>query len=139
MEFREQSGPLHIAHYCRYYAMIWMLQSFLMTKMSILYSRMSENDRIKLLQIVIKRIIVNDDGEIINIGVGEDISIADLASMIARVVGFNGSMEFDDSKPDGTPRKLLDVSKLGSLGWQAQTALHDGIVQTYAWFTENTM
>jgi GDP-L-fucose synthase len=78
-----------------------------------------------------------DKGEIVNVGVGEDISIADLASLVARIVGFDGRLEFDDSKPDGTPCKLLDVSRLSSLGWQAKTTLHDGIVQTYAWFAEN--
>jgi GDP-L-fucose synthase len=78
-----------------------------------------------------------DDGQIVNVGVGEDISIADLASLIAEIVGFDGKLAFDTSKPDGTPQKLLDVSKLSSLGWQAKTALHDGIAQTYAWFTEN--
>ena len=77
-----------------------------------------------------------DDGEIINVGVGEDISIADLASLVARTVGFSGKLEFDHSKPDGTPRKLLDVSRLMSLGWQPKTTLDDGIVQTYAWFTD---
>jgi GDP-L-fucose synthase len=77
-----------------------------------------------------------DDGEIINVGVGEDISIADLASLVARTVGFSGKLEFDHSKPDGTPRKLLDVSRLRSLGWQPKTTLDDGIARTYAWFTE---
>jgi GDP-L-fucose synthase len=77
-----------------------------------------------------------DDGEIINVGVGEDISIADLASLVARTVGFSGKLEFDHSKPDGTPRKLLDVSRLMSLGWQPKTTLDDGIARTYAWFTE---
>jgi len=77
-----------------------------------------------------------DDGEIINVGVGEDISIADLASLVARTVGFNGKLEFDHGKPDGTPRKLLDVSRLMSLGWQPKTTLDDGIARTYAWFTE---
>ena len=78
-----------------------------------------------------------DDGEIINVGVGEDIAIADLALLIGRIVGFQGVLDFDRSKPDGTPRKLLDVSKLNSLGWKAATSLEDGIGQTYAWFNQN--
>ena len=72
-------------------------------------------------------------------GIGEDISIADLASLVARTVGFNGKLEFDHSKPDGTPRKLLDVSRLMSLGWQPATTLDNGIARTYAWFTENML
>jgi GDP-L-fucose synthase len=78
------------------------------------------------------------DGEaVINVGVGEDLSIGELASMIARVVGFDGGILFDTSKPDGTPRKLLDVSKLSSLGWRARIPLEEGIRSTYAWFIEN--
>lgn len=67
----------------------------------------------------------------INIGVGEDISIADLALLIQSIVGYEGKLIFDTSKPDGTPRKLMDVSKLHSLGWKAQISLEDGIRKVY--------
>ena len=75
--------------------------------------------------------------EIINVGVGEDISIRELAELIARVVGFKGELRYDTSKPDGTPQKLLDVSKLRALGWQARTSLEDGIKRTYQWYLKN--
>jgi GDP-L-fucose synthase len=68
----------------------------------------------------------------INIGTGEDLSIAELAQMVKEVVGFEGLLEFDTSKPDGTPRKLLDVSRIHSLGWKHQIELRDGISQVYA-------
>ncbi len=78
-----------------------------------------------------------DDSEIVNIGVGKDISIADLAGIIKQVVGYGGTVVYDTSKPDGTPRKLVDVSKLTGLGWSATTDLHAGVEQTYQWFLEN--
>jgi GDP-L-fucose synthase len=78
-----------------------------------------------------------DEGKILNVGVGEDIRIEDLARLISRIVGFEGALEFDASKPDGTPRKLLDVSRLRDLGWQATWSLEDGIAQTYDWFANN--
>ena len=78
-----------------------------------------------------------DDGEIINVGVGEDISIADLAELVKDVVGFAGNIVFDPTKPDGTPRKLLDVSRLKGLSWSAHIGLEDGVRQTYAWFREH--
>lgn len=78
-----------------------------------------------------------DEPEIINVGVGEDLSIADLAHLVARVVGFQGRLTFDPSHPDGTPRKLLDISRLTSLGWRAKTSLADGLKETYAWFCGN--
>ena len=78
-----------------------------------------------------------EDNEIINIGTGEDISISELANMIRRVVGFKGDIIKDDSKPDGTPRKLLDVSKLKKLGWQHKMPLESGIRKTYEWFLTN--
>ena len=78
-----------------------------------------------------------DDPEIINIGVGEDLSIAELAGMVRDVVGFQGEIVYDASKPDGTPRKLVDTSKINSLGWQAKTALREGIENTYRWFLDN--
>jgi len=68
----------------------------------------------------------------LNVGVGEDISIADLARKIAAVVGYTGDFAFDSTKPDGTPRKLVDVTRLNALGWQAQTSLDEGLVRTYA-------
>ena len=74
------------------------------------------------------------DARIINVGTGSDISIADLADMIARVVGFTGDFEFDASKPDGTPRKLLDISRLRAAGWEARRDLEEGIRLTYEWF-----
>jgi GDP-L-fucose synthase len=72
--------------------------------------------------------------EIINVGCGEDVTIADLAGLIRDIVGYRGEIVFDRSKPDGTPRKLLDVSKLSALGWQPRTKLADGIAATYAWY-----
>jgi len=77
-----------------------------------------------------------DSSEIINIGVGKDISIRELALMVKEIVDYNGELVFDTSKPDGTPRKLLDVSKLTSLGWKAKTSLREGIERTYQWYVE---
>ena len=75
------------------------------------------------------------DGEqLVNVGWGEDVSIKELAELIGSVVGYSGQLIFDTSKPDGTPRKLLDVSKLQKLGWRAETPLKAGIESTYAWF-----
>ena len=73
----------------------------------------------------------------INIGSGEDISISDLAAMVSEVIGFKGRIAYDRSKPDGTPRKLMDVSKLQALGWRARIPLREGIASTYRWFLEN--
>ena len=70
----------------------------------------------------------------INVGTGIDVTIRDLAETLAEVVGFNGELAFDSSKPDGTPRKLLDVRRLNALGWQAGTMLRQGLEQTYEWF-----
>ena len=78
-----------------------------------------------------------DSPEIINVGCGEDVTIAELARLIAEIVGFRGDLVFDRSKPDGTPRKLLDVSKSRALGWQAKTPLADGIRATYDWYLAN--
>ncbi len=75
-----------------------------------------------------------DGKEIVNIGVGEDLTIRELAEMVVCIVGFEGKLRFDTSKPDGTPQKLLDVSRLNDLGWQANTSLEDGIRQTYDWY-----
>jgi len=75
--------------------------------------------------------------EIVNIGVGEDISILDLARLVADVVGYEGRIVTDPEKPDGTPRKLLDVSRVHGMGWRARISLHDGIRETVNWFLEN--
>ena len=72
--------------------------------------------------------------EIVNIGTGEDVTIKELAETIAEVVGYQGEIMWDIEKPDGTPRKLLDVSRLHSLGWQHTTSLKDGIARTYEWY-----
>ena len=79
-----------------------------------------------------------NDEVAINVGVGEDVSIKELAELIKETVGFSGSIEWDSSKPDGTPRKLLDVSRITSLGWKAKISLEDGIRSTYEWYKENT-
>jgi nucleoside-diphosphate-sugar epimerase len=73
----------------------------------------------------------------INVGTGEDISIAELAEMLAKVTGFSGRIAYDRSRPDGTPRKLLNVSRLSALGWKASISLEDGVRQTYRWFLDH--
>ena len=73
----------------------------------------------------------------VNVGAGKDIAICELAALIAEVVGFDGGLAFDPSKPDGTPRKLLDVSRLVELGWSPSTAFRDGLAATYRWFCES--
>lgn len=78
-----------------------------------------------------------ESDEIINIGVGEDISIRELAETISKIVGYEGEIQFDSSKPDGTPRKLVDVTKINGLGWRASTSLEDGIQQAYQWYLQN--
>ncbi|MEY2563829.1 MAG: GDP-L-fucose synthase [Verrucomicrobiota bacterium] len=78
-----------------------------------------------------------DSAEIINVGCGEDVSIRELAELICDVVGFEGELSWDTSKPDGTPRKLLDVSKLHDLGWRHGIGLREGIARTYEWFLQN--
>ena len=75
--------------------------------------------------------------EHVNIGTGSDITVAGLAELIAEVVGFDGGFRFDADKPDGTPRKLLDVGRLTALGWQAKTPLRDGLRLSYDWYLEN--
>ncbi|MCB9411302.1 MAG: GDP-L-fucose synthase [Actinobacteria bacterium] len=77
-----------------------------------------------------------DDPETINIGTGTDVTIAELAATIADVVGYEGEVRWDTGKPDGTPRKLLDVSRLLALGWRPQVSLRDGIASTYRWYLE---
>ena len=75
----------------------------------------------------------------INIGVGEDCTIKELAEMVRTVVGFKGEIQWDSNRPDGTPRKLLDVSRIHALGWKPRIDLERGIRETYEWFTENAM
>jgi len=72
--------------------------------------------------------------EILNVGTGEDLTIRELAEMMARVTGFRGGLAFDHSKPDGTPRKILDVSRIHALGWKARTPLEEGVAATYRWY-----
>jgi GDP-L-fucose synthase len=74
--------------------------------------------------------------EIVNVGTGEDVSIRELAEMISEITGYQGKLVFDETKPDGTPRKLLDVTRLKGLGWHPKTSLKDGIRVTYQWFLD---
>ncbi len=76
-------------------------------------------------------------GGLLNIGVGEDIEIRELAALVAHIVGYEGEIEHDLSKPDGTPRKLVDVRRLKALGWEAEVSLQDGVERTYRWFLES--
>jgi len=78
-----------------------------------------------------------DQPAFINVGTGQEISIRELALTINAVVGYTGDIVFDTTKPDGTPRKLLNVARLKALGWEAQTDLKTGIEKTYAWYLEN--
>jgi len=75
-----------------------------------------------------------DSSEIINIGTGEDVTILELAHLVAEAAGFKGKIEFDATKPDGTPRKLLDVSKINALGWKAKIPLREGVERTVEWY-----
>lgn len=74
------------------------------------------------------------EGEIINIGTGQELTIRELAQLVVQVVGFPGQLVFDPGYPDGTPRKLLDISRLANLGWQARMPLIEGLVRTYEWY-----
>jgi GDP-L-fucose synthase len=78
-----------------------------------------------------------EGGDLLNVGVGEDLTIAELAGKVARVVGYTGAVRFDPSRPDGTPRKLLDVSRIHALGWRARIAFDEGIAATYEWYCAN--
>ena len=78
-----------------------------------------------------------EQAEHINVGVGEDLTILELARLVADVVGYQGQILTDPSKPDGTPRKLMDVSRLSALGWKARIGLRDGVTETYRWYVEN--
>lgn len=75
-----------------------------------------------------------DSPDLLNVGVGEDLTIADLAALVARIVGYSGRIIFDASRPDGTPRKLLDVSRIHALGWHARIPLEQGVASTYEWY-----
>ncbi|UYZ24505.1 GDP-L-fucose synthase [Mesobacillus jeotgali] len=77
--------------------------------------------------------------EIVNIGVGEDIAIKELAEKVKAAVGYTGDIQFDTTKPDGTPRKLVDVTRLNSLGWKANTSLDEGLKKAYQWFLDNQL
>lgn len=79
-----------------------------------------------------------DDAEIVNIGVGTDISIAEVGRLVADVVGFKGDIVYDPSRPDGTPRKLVDTTKINRLGWQAAIGLKEGVHETYRWYLSQT-
>jgi len=84
-------------------------------------------------------LLENYDDEIaINVGTGSDISIKELSELIRGIVGFDGAVEWDSTKPDGSPRKLLDVSRISSLGWKAKIGLEVGLRSTYKWFLENS-
>jgi len=76
-------------------------------------------------------------GEFVNVGTGSDLTIKELSEMIRRIVGFEGTVLWDKTRPDGTPRKLLDISKLRALGWEPKTVLEDGIRMTYDWYLKN--
>jgi GDP-L-fucose synthase len=78
-----------------------------------------------------------DAPDLVNIGCGEDVTIRELAETVCEVLGFDGTLEFDTSKPDGTPRKLLDISKIKALGWSPRIPLREGIADAYRWFREN--
>jgi GDP-L-fucose synthase len=77
------------------------------------------------------------DAQHVNVGTGEDISIGEIAKLVARVVGYEGAITFDASKPDGTPRKLMDVSRLRHMGFAPQISLAEGLESTYAWFRDS--
>jgi GDP-L-fucose synthase len=79
----------------------------------------------------------HDDPAIVNIGCGEDVTIRELAETVCKVVGFEGGLAFDTSKPDGTPRKLMNVDRLRSLGWSPRIGLEEGIRDAYRWFLDN--
>lgn len=78
-----------------------------------------------------------EDDAIVNVGVGQDIAIAELAELVREVVGYQGELHYDPTKPDGTPRKLLDVARLHALGWRARIPLREGVTATYQWFLDH--
>jgi len=85
----------------------------------------------------LKLMIDYDSDEIVNVGTGEDLSICEIAEMVRAAVGYHGRITYDASKPDGAPRRVLDISRIRSLGWAPRISLADGIAQTYRWFLEN--
>ncbi|RKX77745.1 MAG: GDP-L-fucose synthase [Spirochaetes bacterium] len=80
-----------------------------------------------------------DIGEFVNIGTGTDLTIKELAELIASIIGYKGEFIWDRSKPNGTPRKLLDVSRINELGWRAETSLEEGLKKTYRWYLDNVL
>ena len=78
-----------------------------------------------------------DSSEIINVGVGKDISISELAEMIKDITGFHGNIILDTTKPDGTPKKLLDIGRINKVGWTPKTSLFHGLKNIYEWFKNN--
>ena len=99
-------------------------------KREFLYSQDLANACVHLLE-------TYSENQIINIGSGEELTIKELAEVISSVVGYKGNFSFDTTKPDGTPRKLLDISRLTKLGWKAKINLKDGLNETYKWYLEN--
>jgi GDP-L-fucose synthase len=94
------------------------------------------DDLADALLFLMNEVDVDDTGEIINIGTGNDLTIRQLAELIKKTVGYTGEIRFDKSKPDGTPRKLLDVSRMTGLGWKAKTELSEGVKRLYKWYVE---
>lgn len=86
---------------------------------------------------IVSELLCYPEPNFVNLGTGKDITIRELAEIVRDVTGFRGEIVFDTTKPDGTPRKLQDVSRVNSLGWQAQTSLRSGIEKTYEWFLQN--
>ncbi len=86
-----------------------------------------------------RTLLNSEEPPLINIGTGEDLTIRDLGELVCRVIGFEGQLEFDTTKPDGTPRKLLDVSRIHAVGWRAGTSLEEGIRRTYEWAKESLL
>jgi len=80
-----------------------------------------------------------NESEQINVGTGEDVTIKELAETISDIVGFMGDVEWDTSKPNGTPRKVLNVDRIKALGWEPRISLRDGIKKTYEWYKENVV
>ncbi len=77
-----------------------------------------------------------DEGEMVNVGTGEDITILEVAQMVSRIIGYRGEIVFDTTKPDGTPRKLLDVTRLHNMGWHHKISLEEGVRDTCTWYFE---
>ena len=90
-----------------------------------------------LAQAVLHLLEYYDEPQTINVGAGHDLTVRELADLVAATVGYAGQLEWDTSKPDGTPRKLLDVSRLQALGWKPTIHLPDGLASTYAWFQQH--